>query len=100
MNCPTCGAHLHSTRFHSISVDRCPRCGGIWLGEAQLAEIVSRDARAPGVTLNRRTFPHIGTSEYRPDWSEAMDDEDCDGTPSSYAYRLQELWGGPSRPED
>jgi acetyl-CoA carboxylase beta subunit len=38
MKCPKCGATLHAEEFHSVQLDRCPDCHGVWLdaGEMEL----------------------------------------------------------------
>ncbi|MCK5194738.1 MAG: zf-TFIIB domain-containing protein, partial [Desulfobulbaceae bacterium] len=30
MNCPKCNAMMEKVEYHSIVVDRCTRCKGIW----------------------------------------------------------------------
>jgi Zn-finger nucleic acid-binding protein len=97
MNCPTCGAHFHTTKFHGITVDRCPRCGGIWLGETQLAAIVARDVARGSSQFDRRPSPRGQAAN----WEMMMDDEDClDESPYSHSYRLRDLREGSARPED
>lgn len=101
MTCPTCGNHLHTTLFHGVNIDRCPRCGGIWLGETQLTAIVARNVEqmgsqhSPAASTRRQQ-----TVDYRSGRQTREDEEYLDDASYSHSYRLQELWGGPARHED
>jgi ribosomal protein L37AE/L43A len=41
MKCPKCGADLETIEQHSVSIDRCPECQGIWLDHGEL-ELISK----------------------------------------------------------
>ena len=36
MKCPRCGADLQEREFHSVKVDACPECDGVWLDQGEL----------------------------------------------------------------
>ena len=48
MNCPRCGNDLAEVVKHSVTVDICSSCGGIWLDKGELAKITDqiREAEA------------------------------------------------------
>ncbi len=37
--CPRCGLTLHTAKVHSVSVDECATCGGLWLDKGELETI-------------------------------------------------------------
>lgn len=41
--CPRCGQHLREMKHHGVAVDECPSGHGLWLGEAQIAEIAKHE---------------------------------------------------------
>ncbi|MFQ5666003.1 MAG: zf-TFIIB domain-containing protein [Candidatus Binatia bacterium] len=41
--CPQCGTQLQERSLHDVSVDECPVCHGIWLGEGELQELARRE---------------------------------------------------------
>lgn len=40
--CPADGTTLTKEVAHSVIIDRCPKCGGVWLDAGEL-EVISRD---------------------------------------------------------
>ena len=46
MYCPVCATPLHAVERLEISMDFCPTCGGIWLDQGELDELVRREAAA------------------------------------------------------
>ena len=44
MKCPKCGADLQEREMHSVKVDLCPECHGMWLDQGEL-EILSKHSR-------------------------------------------------------
>jgi hypothetical protein len=41
MKCPKCGADLQSEEFHSVTIDRCPDCDGIWLDSGEIDSLMT-----------------------------------------------------------
>jgi tRNA(Ile2) C34 agmatinyltransferase TiaS len=46
-HCPKCPGILESYTFQGFAVDRCHKCGGIWLDNGELEEIVKKISRGP-----------------------------------------------------
>ena len=54
LSCPKCAGKLGNTTYMEFVLDRCERCGGIWLDKGELEGIVRRAARGPiGAFLDR-----------------------------------------------
>jgi hypothetical protein len=47
LRCPKCPGHLESYTFHSYALDRCDRCGGIWMDQGELEGVVRKVSRGP-----------------------------------------------------
>ena len=45
MNCPKCETDMEAIAVDAVTVDRCTRCGGIWLDAGELAAL--RDMKNP-----------------------------------------------------
>ena len=41
--CPRCGIALAKAHHHQVAVDRCTKCGGIWLDQGELEAIGERE---------------------------------------------------------
>ena len=61
-NCPDCGRELCEERFQNAQLLRCRGCGGVWVSEDALAEIVKDDRRAG---LTRWIQRHLKNSSKR-----------------------------------
>ncbi|HEX6090795.1 MAG TPA: zf-TFIIB domain-containing protein [Gemmatimonadales bacterium] len=48
MKCPKDGHNLFTTVYHDVSIDRCERCGGVWLDPGEL-DALARNPDQPGV---------------------------------------------------
>ena len=46
MLCPLCGGSLHPVERQGIEIDHCSDCGGIWMDQGELSELVRREALA------------------------------------------------------
>jgi uncharacterized protein len=46
MLCPVCGGALLPVERQGIEIDHCKECGGIWLDQGELNELVRREAFA------------------------------------------------------
>ena len=46
MYCPLCGDALKAVERQNIEIDWCPQCGGLWLDQGELNELVRREAEA------------------------------------------------------
>ncbi|HXI14166.1 MAG TPA: zf-TFIIB domain-containing protein [Thermoanaerobaculia bacterium] len=53
MNCPNCSTALERKKFRgrAIEVDRCPKCGGVWFDDGEIASVVGANP------LERLTIP-------------------------------------------
>ncbi len=45
-HCPKCGKVIEPMIFHGVPMDRCPGCGGIWLGPNDLKILAKKDHRS------------------------------------------------------
>jgi len=46
-HCPKCPGKLESYTFQGFALDRCHKCGGIWLDNGELEGIVRKISRGP-----------------------------------------------------
>jgi Zn-finger nucleic acid-binding protein len=45
-HCPKCGDVIVPMTFHGVPMDRCPGCGGIWLGPEDFKLLAAKDHRS------------------------------------------------------
>lgn len=43
--CPKCGEPIEAMEFRGVPLDRCPGCGGVWLGPRDLQVLAEKDHR-------------------------------------------------------
>jgi uncharacterized protein len=43
--CPKCGEKIEPVTFRGVPLDKCPGCGGIWLGPNDLKMLAEKDHR-------------------------------------------------------
>lgn len=43
--CPKCGEQIVAMTFRGVPLDRCPGCGGVWLGPKDLQILAEKDHR-------------------------------------------------------
>lgn len=43
--CPKCGEPLQALTFRDVPLDKCPACGGVWLGPKDLQILSQKDHR-------------------------------------------------------
>jgi len=43
--CPKCGHKIEPMTFRGVPLDKCPGCGGIWLGPNDLKMLAEKDHR-------------------------------------------------------
>jgi acetyl-CoA carboxylase beta subunit len=43
MKCPKCGGTLHTELYHSIQLDRCPDCHGVWLDHGEMETLMQHE---------------------------------------------------------
>ena len=48
MKCPKCGADLKTTEYHSIQVERCPECGGVWFDSGEAEALLRHESAGLG----------------------------------------------------
>lgn len=61
MNCPRCGNDLAEVVKHSVTIDICSSCGGMWLDKGELAKITAQ-IREAEASLDRELA--AGRAEY------------------------------------
>ena len=44
--CPKCGDRIEAMTFRGVPLDKCPGCGGVWLGPNDLKILATRDHRS------------------------------------------------------
>ena len=44
MQCPLCAATLRAVERQGVELDYCPQCGGMWLDQGELNELIRREA--------------------------------------------------------
>lgn len=42
MQCPRCDGTLTETKVDDVSIDRCDKCGGVWLDSGELEQLTTR----------------------------------------------------------
>ncbi|TYP00024.1 hypothetical protein EDC39_101184 [Geothermobacter ehrlichii] len=43
--CPKCGEEIQAMTFRGVPLDKCPGCGGVWLGPRDLQILSEKDHR-------------------------------------------------------
>jgi hypothetical protein len=43
--CPKCGEPIEALEFRGVPLDKCPGCGGVWLGPRDLQLLSEKDHR-------------------------------------------------------
>lgn len=44
-HCPKCGEIIEAVTFRGVPLDKCPGCGGVWLGPKDLQILSEKDHR-------------------------------------------------------
>jgi len=44
--CPKCGDKIQALTFRGVPLDKCPSCGGVWLGPKDLQILSQKDHRS------------------------------------------------------
>src|SRR5262245_43125412 len=47
IRCPKCSGYLASYTFHGYALERCERCGGVWMDRGELEGLVRKVSRGP-----------------------------------------------------
>jgi hypothetical protein len=47
LQCPKCPGALHTHTFQGFILDRCERCGGMWMDEDELKGIIKKATQGP-----------------------------------------------------
>ncbi len=47
LRCPKCPGYLESYTFHDYALDRCNKCGGIWMDKGELEGVIRKISRGP-----------------------------------------------------
>ena len=51
MKCPKCGGDLVTEEYHTIQIDRCPDCDGMWLDAGEVDLLVAGEDHGVGGLL-------------------------------------------------
>jgi hypothetical protein len=46
MRCPKCGSELKELSFHSVQIDQCPGCHGVWLDAGELERVAAQETQS------------------------------------------------------
>ena len=44
MECPRCDGKLNETKVDDVSIDRCDKCGGVWLDSGELEQLTKGES--------------------------------------------------------
>jgi hypothetical protein len=44
MQCPRCDGKLAETKVDDVSIDRCDKCGGVWLDSGELEQLTKHES--------------------------------------------------------
>lgn len=44
MQCPRCDGTLAAAKVADVSIERCDKCGGVWLDSGELEQLTKRDS--------------------------------------------------------
>ncbi len=44
LQCPRCDGQLAETAFENVRIDRCGKCGGVWLDAGELEQLTKRES--------------------------------------------------------
>ncbi len=44
MHCPKCGHQLEEVAYHTVKIDQCAACGGIWLDAGELDQLATKES--------------------------------------------------------
>ena len=47
LRCPKCSGYLEGYTFQGYALDRCDKCGGIWMDRGELEGVVRKVSRGP-----------------------------------------------------
>ena len=47
LDCPKCPGKLETFDFHNVTLDRCPRCHGVWMDTGEFEQIMRKLAGGP-----------------------------------------------------
>jgi hypothetical protein len=47
LRCPKCPGYLEAYTFQGFALDRCDKCGGIWMDKGELEGVVRKVSRGP-----------------------------------------------------
>jgi len=56
IHCPRCSGLMETYRFHEIMLDRCSKCGGVWMDKGELEAVIRKVTRGPlGAWIDKLT---------------------------------------------
>ena len=78
MNCPVCDAKLRAIEKHSVEVDICPDCKGVWLDRGELEKLIELAATDGPVQQRTSERPTQRPTVYEDDHKSHDDHQDKD----------------------
>ena len=87
MNCPRCEIGMTEATKHSVVIDHCPTCGGVWLDKGEMGKIISHMKEAEA-SLEEEFRPMRAKREDRHDRDYYEKDHD-----DHYRYKKKSRFG-------
>lgn len=65
MKCPNCDETLLMTERHTVSIDYCPKCRGVWLDKGELDKLLDQAGRRNegNSSMNQNNDPQYYTGK-------------------------------------
>ncbi|MCW8140070.1 MAG: zf-TFIIB domain-containing protein [Planctomycetota bacterium] len=56
MNCSGCGGKMEEVVVDDVTIDRCERCGGVWLDAGEADDLARRGPVSPADEMRRKKY--------------------------------------------
>lgn len=56
MNCSGCGGTMKELTVEKVTIDRCERCGGVWLDAGEADDLVKAAPKSPKDALKKKKY--------------------------------------------
>jgi len=78
MKCPNCNETLLMTERHSIEIDYCPNCRGVWLDKGELDKLLAQAGKDGGSSYTNQRDTNKYNSREREDYQSQQQYRDGD----------------------